>query len=180
MPYPAVVKASPGSFSRDDLSAERSISSWENHALLRRNAANTSIDGRTCSAPFSFSGRLRTSAFVNRVIIKLSQVQQPNDVCMHASSYLDVLSKKFRRYFLLSTSGAIASAMNSKARTRSLIYCDCPVTSSWLIHVVRVNVDKAGSHTASNSRRRTTIATDATLYIRFRQERVRSSRLART
>ena len=79
-------------------------------------------------------------------------------------AYLDALSRKFRRYFLLSTSGTIASVMDSRARTRSPMYGDCPVTSSWFIQAVRVSDIRAGSHTASSSRRRVTIAANATLF----------------
>jgi len=85
-----------------------------------------------CSAPFSFSGRLRTSAFVKRAMTKLFGRQHliyTGHVVM-ACAHLDALSKKFRRYFLLSTRGTIASVIDSRARMRPSMYGDCPVTSS--------------------------------------------------
>jgi hypothetical protein len=169
--YPGVIRTSPGSFSRLDFSAERSIRSCNHTVML--SAATSRYYERTCSAPFSFSGRLRTRAFVKRVITKLSPILKHTAYeWAGPGAYLGALSKKFRRYFLLSTSGTIASVIDSRARKRSPMYGDCPVTSSWFIHVVRVSAVRAGSHTASSSRRRATTAVNAALGVCFRQNNI--------
>jgi hypothetical protein len=62
----------PQGASREMTSAPIDQSGAGNRAPVRLYAGTSKRYACTCSAPFSFSGRLRTTAFVNRVITKLS------------------------------------------------------------------------------------------------------------
>lgn len=129
----------------------------------------------TCSAPFSFSGRLFTSEFVNFAITKLPRnITTPlmdQSAVRHSTksrglregtrTYLAALSKKFLRYFLPSTRGFTVSLTMSKARASSSTNGDGPVTS--VPQGVRVRVLRDGSMATSSSRSRSRIADDATL-----------------